>query len=132
MNGRFDPDALRRGLVLAAVVAVPLGVAGAFVDRDSPVNAVLSLAIMAALVAGAAHAAELQQVGQPLTHGICAALGAMVVAQVIGLVNRAVTGHDIEAGRIVSNVLLTLIAGTVGGLIGSRRAARKALEESGG
>lgn len=126
LTERFDLDALRRGIVLAAVVAVPFGLLGAFLDEDSPVNALLSLAIMAGLITGAAHAAIVQKVGQPLTHGICAALGAMVIAQVIGLINRAATDQGFEGSRIISNILLTLIAGTIGGLIGSRRAARSA------
>jgi hypothetical protein len=121
---RFDLTAVSRGIGLAALVAVPVGLYAASLDSSSSALIPLSLVVFLALVAGAAAAAEGQRLGFPLAHGIVAAVGAVLVAQVFGIVRRLITGDDIRPGRIVSNILLGLIAGTIGGLIGSRRGER--------
>jgi hypothetical protein len=121
MPDRFDRVALQRGLVVALVVALPAGVISGHVNKHSTVALVLFLAIMAALIVGAMVAAEQQRTGFPLVHGIIAAVGAVLITQVVGVIGRVISGSDIRAIYWVSNLLLGLIAGTVGGLIGSRR-----------
>jgi hypothetical protein len=121
---RYDWAAVGRGVVVATVIAVPCGVAGAYVDDDSAVTIALALAIMAAMVAGALVAAQTQSLGLPLKHGITATIVVFAIAQVVGLVNRWLADKPIEAGRIMSNFLLSLIAGSIGGVIAARRGAR--------
>jgi hypothetical protein len=116
----YDWAAVGRGVVVAAVIAVPCGIAGAYVDNDA-LTAVLAIAIMVAMVAGAVTAAQSQRLGLPLKHGITATIVVFVIAQVVGLLNRWLADKDIEPGRIVSNFLLTLIAGSIGGVIAMRR-----------
>jgi hypothetical protein len=121
---RLDRPALISGLVLAVVVAVPAGLASNAFDDNSSAVLVLTVAVMVALVGGAARAAARQTLGFPLVHGICVAVVAVAIAQVIGIVRRVIIDERIRAGAVASNFLLALIAGTVGGLIGSRRADR--------
>ncbi|MCU1345625.1 MAG: hypothetical protein JWL70_1891 [Acidimicrobiia bacterium] len=126
MSWRDDYDwaAVGRGVVVAAVVAVPCGVAGAYVDNNA-VTAALAIAIMVAMVAGAMVAAQTQAVGLPLKHGITAAIVVFVIAQVVGLLNRWIGNKDIAPGRILSNFLLSLIAGSLGGVIAVRRSVSR-------
>ena len=121
---RLDRGAVGRGAALAAVVAVPAGLWASALAEDSQAILPLSLLVMVALVAGASIAAQRQQVGLPLVHGIATALGVLLFAQVAGLIRRLLANDDIRFSKIVSNILLALIAGTIGGLIGSRRATR--------
>jgi hypothetical protein len=121
---RFDLDALSRGFGLAVVIAVPAGLIGSSLDRDSTAVLPLFLLVFLGLAAGAATAAARQDRGLPLAHGIVAALAALAVAQVLGIVRRIFAGDKISVGGIVSNVLLALIAGTFGGLVGAWRSNR--------
>jgi len=121
----YDWAAVGRGVVVAVVIAVPCGVAGAYVDDNSALTVVLALAIMVAMVAGGYVAAQTQQLGLPLKHSVTATIIVFAIAQVVGLLNRWVADKDIEPGRIMSNFLLTLIAGSIGGVIAARRAVTR-------
>ena len=105
---------------MAMAIAVPCGVAGAYID-DNTATAVLAIAIMVAMVTGPYVAARDQHLGLPLKHGITATIAVFIVAQGVGLLNRTLADKDIEAGRILSNFLLTLMAGSLGGIIAARR-----------
>ena len=120
----LDRDALRRGIVLAVAIAVPAAVVFAWMPDNRGVLAVFTLVVLGGLVAGAAVASMRQQVGMPLVHGILTALTAFAVVQCIGLVRRLVQDDAIEWGAVVSNLLLSLIAGTIGGLVGTRLVLR--------
>lgn len=128
-----DTDALRRGVAVAAAVAIPVAVLafvfiGDTAGERGPVLFLFSLVVLAALVAGAAVAGYLQRTGTPLAHGIVTALVVWAVLTVIRLVRLAFGDGDVAWAPVVSNLLLSLIAGTVGGLVGGRRAARRADE----
>ena len=112
----IDWRAVGTGMAVAAVVAVPVGVFG-----RAPLWAVV---ILAALVVGAVIAASSQQVGAPLTHGIIAAVGLYLIVQVAGVVARSVRGDELHWARYASSLLLSLAAGTIGGLIGGRVGTR--------
>ena len=132
MNDRLDPRALREGALVAAVVAVPAGVVGRVLsDRpDQPDWLwVLVVVVLAGLVAGAAVAASRQDRGFPLTHGVVTAVGVFVAVQTVGILIRLLRGDSISWSRVTSSLLLSLMAGMVGGLLGSallsQRAARR-------
>jgi putative membrane protein (TIGR04086 family) len=131
----LDRHALWRGVVVAAAVAVPVAiVANIAVDDDQNHSgwiALLSLGVLVGLAAGAAIAARQQHKGTPLTHGIVCALTVFVVVNVFGIVRRSIARDDIRWGRIASTAVLAVVAGTVGGMIGSFRQDGR-MSEAGG
>jgi xanthosine utilization system XapX-like protein len=120
----LDHQALLRGVVVAAAVAVPAGVLNALLDGEGAVAFVLVLVVLGGLVAGAVTAAGAQRVGAPLTHGILAAVTVYVTVQAIGVVRRLLAGDDLTWSLYLSSLVLSVFAGTLGGLIGARRASR--------
>jgi putative membrane protein (TIGR04086 family) len=128
LHGGLDHPALLRGIVVAAIVAVPAGVIAQFVgDSDSRpgwFGTLLFLVALAGLAAGGYVAARDQRRGTPLTHGILASVTTFAVVEAVGIVRRLITSTDISWSRIASSLLLSLIAGTIGGLLGMRRARR--------
>lgn len=117
----WDRHALRDGVSVAALGAVPFGVIGRLVvgeDGSRSVLALFTFLVLIALLMGGAIAAWRQNVGRPLTHGIATALVTFAAVQAIGILRRAIGGDDIRWGRILSTALLTLIVGTIGGLVG--------------
>lgn len=128
MAVRFDNDALRQGVTLALAVAVPVAVVWRLTvgEDERPWWTVLfSLAVLVALGGGAYVAARRQHQGTPLAHGLVVALLAFVVVTVVSVVGRAVRGDSLGLDTVVSNLLLTLLVGSIGGLLGGRARTRK-------
>lgn len=126
MNSRWDLAALRAGGAVSLAFAVPLSVAArVLTDRaeddgsTSTWASLLAFAALLAFVLGAGVAAWHQDRRTPLSHGIVAAVGAFVIGQAVLLVVRVVGGGDIRWFAIAVNLTLTLVAGTIGGLVGS-------------
>lgn len=124
----LDADALRAGVAVAGGIAVPAAVAYWFFDDIAGAQALFTVLVLGALVAGSAVAASKQRTGTPLGHGLVVALVVLAVVTAIRILRLAVQGDSSDLGAVLSNLLLTLIAGTVGGLIGGRRAGRRARE----
>ncbi len=125
----WDRHALRDGISVAALGAVPFGVIGRLVvgeDGSRSVLALFTFLVLIALLMGGAIAAWRQNVGRPLTHGIVTALVTFAAVQAVGIVRRVVGGDDIRWGRVVSTALLTLMVGTIGGLVGGFMQSRGA------
>ena len=125
-----DRPALRAGVAVAAAIAVPVALAYWLFDDVQGVLALFTLLVLAGLVIGSAVAGSRQRTGAPLAHGL---LTSLVVFGVLTLVRvaRLLLGGDGAGGRwLVSNLLLSLIAGTVGGLIGGRRSTQRAAREA--
>jgi putative membrane protein (TIGR04086 family) len=123
----FDFEALRKGIAVAAAITIPIAVvASFFVDDDPgqrrPIVYVFTVVVLAGLVAGAFVAGHAQRTGTPMAHGIVTTLSVWLVLTVIRVVRLAIDNDSIEWAPIVSNLLLSLIAGTIGGLLGGRRA----------
>lgn len=118
---RLDRSAVLTGAAAAGVVAVPAGVVAAVTDGGGA----LTLVVLAGLVLGAAVAAVRQRVGTPLTHGIVAAVLTFVAVQVVGVVRRTVAGESVGWSRILSSLVLTVLAGALGGLVGGLVASRR-------
>ncbi len=116
---RIDVRAVAAGAALAAAIAVPAALIGRTVDDNGEGGSfVAPLVILLGLAAGAAVAAGLQRRGTPLTHGILAAVAVFVAVQGIGIARRLVAGDEIGWARIFSSAVLSVVAGTAGGLIG--------------
>lgn len=120
----LDRDALRRGIAAGAALAVPLAfiawVSGAQSSMKSGGSIALSLGALAALFVAAFVAARAQSSGRPLTHGLVAALGVFALVVVIRLFRVVVSGEQLEITRLTSNLLLTLIIGSIGSMLGGR------------
>ena len=117
---RFDRFALGQGASVAVMFALPFGVAAAVVGDDRKgLAAVLAVLALAGLFLGAGVSAWKQERGTPLTHGIVTAVGVFMAIQAVGIVRRLIAGDPLHGGRIVSGLVLSMLAGLVGGLVGS-------------
>jgi hypothetical protein len=119
---QLDRRALYEGGSVAAMIAIPAGILGKALsdpDKDLGWLWILVVVVLAGLVLGAGVAAWRQQRGLPLTHGIIAAVGVFVIVQAIGVIVQLISGDSISWARIASSLLLSLMAGTVGGVLGS-------------
>jgi putative membrane protein (TIGR04086 family) len=117
---RLDLVALRLGLTVALAAGLPLGLWLSGLESDSTLRAPLTIGILLALVGGAAVAAARQSRGLPSTHGLVTSLSAVAVVQLVSTIRRWIAADPVSAWKMLSNGLLALIAGVLGGLIGSR------------
>ena len=118
---QFDRAALRDGVSVAALGAVPFGVVAQLIGSDGAsgsAGALLVTAVVLSLVFGAGVAAWRQTVGRPLTHALVTALVTFAVVQAVGIVRRLVVGDPVHWSRIVSSAVVSLAAGLVGGMLG--------------
>jgi putative membrane protein (TIGR04086 family) len=123
MAVRFDREALRKGATVALAVSVPAAVLWRLLvagDERPWWTLLFSLAVLVGLGAGAFVAARAQHQGTPLAHGLVAALAAFAVVTVVSVVGRALRGDSLGLDAVVSNLLLTLVVGSIGGLLGGR------------
>lgn len=123
---RWDIPALRAGGSVALAMAVPLSIAASvLIDRADEDGGTSSLApwlaffALFAFVIGAGVAAWHQEKEAPLSHGIVAAVGAFVIGQGVLAVYALLRGSDINVLRMLTNLTLTMVAGTVGGGLGA-------------
>lgn len=133
----LDGDALRKGVAVAAAVSIPIGVlAWLVLDDDPDVEqpwwvGVFSLAVLVALGVGAFVAARDQRQGTPLMHGIVAAAVVFSALELLRVVRLTVRDADLEWSTVLSNAMLTLLAGIVGGVVGGRANARRRRAQGG-
>jgi putative membrane protein (TIGR04086 family) len=129
---RLDRGAIGRGALVAALIAVPAALVGAWAsDRDDLgwLGGLAVVVVLIGLVVGGAVAANRQRLGAPLTHGILAAGLLFVVVQAFGIIRRLIADDQIVWSRVLSSAVLALVAGAIGGVIGGRldiRARREA------
>ena len=126
-GSRWDVPALRAGGSVALAMAAPLTILARVLndradDRGTDSGAAPWLAVLALgfFVIGAGVAAWQQDRGTPLSHGIVAAGSAFVIAQAVFLLYKVTFGDGaVQWLRIAVNLTLTLVAGTLGGFLGS-------------
>ena len=122
MSSRWDIAALRAGVSVTAVFAAPFLVAARLVadnDEDSSLPVLLILVSLLGFVIGAGVAAWLQQRRTPLSHGIVTAVGTYAVVQGVFVVVKLARGSDVRWLAIFFNLTITLLAGAIGGLLGT-------------
>jgi hypothetical protein len=120
----LDRQAVVRGMVVAAVVAVPFALIGLGASDEGDLGWagwISVIGVMLGLVLGAFSAAREQRVGAPLTNAIVTAMAVYVVVQLIGIAKRIVTDESLHWGKYLSSLLLSIVAGTIGGLLASTR-----------
>jgi hypothetical protein len=122
---RWDATAVRAGIGVCLILAVPLTLVAAFVDSDdSGLNAVFFFGAMFGFVLGAGCAAWIQQRGTPLSHGLVTAMIAYLGAQAVFVTIRLVTGDGVNWFGVFFTLSLVMLAGLFGGLLGSLLQAR--------
>lgn len=123
--GRWDLDAIRAGIGVCLLLAVPMTVIAGLVDTDSSaLNAFFFFGASFGFVLGAGCAAWVQRRGTPLSHGVVTALVAYIGAQVVFVTLRLVRGETVGWFGVFFTLSLVILAGVVGGLLGSALQAR--------
>jgi hypothetical protein len=120
----LDRGAVLRGMLVAAVIAVPFALLGLGVTDENNLGWagwISVIGVLFGLVLGAFAAAREQRVGAPLTNAIVAAVGIYLVVQAIGIIKRVIADEDLHWGKYASSLLLSIVAGTLGGLLASTR-----------
>ncbi len=123
---KLDRAAIVPGVIVAVVIAVPAAIIGQAVDdsstNDGPSAVVVLLValVLVGLTAGATIAARRQEMDAPLVHGIVTALIAFVLVQGVGVIRHVITDEDVMWSQVLSSALLSMLAGTLGGIIGGR------------
>ena len=122
---RWDATALRAGIGVCLVLAVPLTLVAAFVDSDdSGLNALFFFGAMFGFVLGSGCAAWIQQRGTPLSHGLVTAMLAYLGAQAVFVTIRLIGGDSVNWFGVFFTLSLVMLSGLVGGLLGSLLQAR--------
>jgi len=123
--GNWDRAAIRAGIGVCLLLAIPLTLIAAVVDSESTgLNAFFFFGAMFGFVVGAGCAAWVQQKGTPLSHGVTTALVAYVAAQGSFLVIRLLRDQSINWFGVFFTLSLVIVAGVLGGLLASRLQAR--------
>ncbi len=124
-SSRWDVDAIRAGIGVCLILAIPLTVIAGFVDSaSSGLNALFFFGAMFGFVLGSGCAAWIQQRGTPMSHGVITGIVAYVGAQTLFVVARLVRGESINWFGIFFTLSLVVLAGVFGGMLGSQLQAR--------
>lgn len=125
VTDRWDVTAVRAGIGVCLLLAVPLTLLAALVDSDSSgLNAFFFFGAMFGFVLGGGCAAWVQQRGTPLSHGVATTIVAYVGAQSIFILIRLVRGDSVNWFGVFFTLSLVILAGVAGGMLGSQLQAR--------
>lgn len=119
---RWDLAAIKEGASVAVLFAVPFTLIARFAFDDGDASgwaAVLALASFFGFVLGGGVAAWRQERGTPLSHGVVTAVGVFVTVQAVFALIRLLAGNSVNLGRILVSLVLTALAGLIGGFLGS-------------
>ena len=124
-SGRWDVAAIRAGIGVCLLLAIPLTLIAAFVDSDSSgLNAFFFFGAMFGFVLGGGCAAWVQRRGTPLSHAVATTIAAYVGAQSIFILIRLLRGGDVNWFGVFFTLSLVILAGVAGGILGSQLQAR--------
>lgn len=122
---RWDLEAIRAGIGVCLLLAIPLTLIAGFVDSDSSgTNALFFFGAMFGFVLGSGCAAWIQQRGTPMSHGVVTAIVAYVGAQTIFVVARLIRGESVNWFGVFFTLSLVVLAGLFGGMLGSQLQTR--------
>ena len=123
--GRWDLPAIRAGIGVCLILAIPLTLVAAFVDADSSaLNALFFFGAMFGFVLGGGCAAWVQRCGTPLSHGVATTIVAYVGAQAVFVTIRLLRGDSVNWFGVFFTLSLVILAGVAGGILGSQLQAR--------
>lgn len=124
-SGRWDLDAIRAGIGVCLILAIPLTLLAAFVDSDSNgLNALFFFGAMFGFVLGGGCAAWVQRLGTPMSHSVLTTIVAYLGAQSVFIVIRLVRGESVNWFGVFFTMSLVIIAGVLGGALGSQLRSR--------
>ncbi len=130
-GGRWDPEAIRAGIGVCLLLAVPLTVIAAVLDSDSSgLNALFFFGAMFGFILGGGCAAWVQRRGTPMSHGVAATTLAYLGAQLIFITIALLRGQTISWLGVFFTLSLVLLAGVFGGMLGSQLQARGVVPSS--
>lgn len=121
--GRWDIPAIRAGVSVALVFAVPFSIAARIMSGSDIAILLVFLATVGFLL-GSAVAAWHQQRGTPLSHAMVTAAGAYIVPQSVFIIVKLARGGDVTWSGVILNLLVTVSVGAIGGILGSSMQAR--------
>jgi hypothetical protein len=122
---RWDLAAVRAGIGVCLLLAVPLTLIAAFVDSDSTgLNAFFFFGAMFGFVLGGGCAAWVQTRGTPMSHGVATTIIAYVGAQSVFILIRLLRGDSVNWFGAFFTLSLVVLAGLFGGILGSQLQAR--------
>lgn len=125
VSERWDLTAIRAGIGVCLILAIPLTIVAAFVDSDSSgLNAFFFFGAMFGFVLGGGCAAWVQGRGTPMSHGVITTMVAYVAAQSVFVVIRLVRGESVNWFGVFFTLSLVILAGLAGGILGSQLQAR--------
>jgi hypothetical protein len=128
---RWDVDAIRAGIGVCLLLAIPLTLVAAFLDSDdSGLNALFFFGAMGGFVLGAGCAAWIQGRGTPLSHGMITAMVAYLGAQAVFVTIRLIGGNTVNWFGVFFTLSLVMLSGLFGGLLGSLLQARGIMPSS--
>ncbi len=120
VSDRWDVEAIRNGIGVCLILAIPLTLIAGFLDSDdSSLNALFFFGAMFGFVLGSGCAAWVQRRGTPLSHGILTAMIAYVGAQAVFVSIRLLRGETVNWFGVFFTLSLVMLAGLFGGLLGS-------------
>jgi hypothetical protein len=123
--GRWDLQAVRAGIGVCLLLAIPLTLIAAFVDSDSTgLNAFFFFGAMFGFVLGGGSAAWVQRRGTPLSHGVVTTIAAYLGAQSVFIAIRLLRGESVNWFGVFFTLSLVILAGVAGGMLGSQLQAR--------
>ena len=124
-SGHWDVAAIRAGIGVCLLLAIPLTLIAAFLDSDSAgLNAFFFFGAMFGFVLGGGCAAWVQQRGTPLSHGVATTIIAYVGAQSVFILVRLLRGESVNWLGVFFTFSLVMLTGIVGGILGSQLQAR--------
>ena len=124
-SGRWDVAAIRAGIGVCLLLAIPLTLIAAFLDSDSSgLNAFFFFGAMFGFVLGGGCAAWIQERGTPLSHGVATTIIAYLGAQSVFILVRLLRGETVNWFGVFFTLSLVILAGVAGGLLGSQLQAR--------
>jgi len=121
VSGRWDADAIRAGIGVCLILAIPLTIVAGFVDSDSSgLNALFFFGAIFGFVLGGGCAAWVQRRGTPMSHGVLTTIVAYVGAQSIFILIRLLRGDSVNWFGVFFTLSMVTLAGLFGGILGSR------------
>jgi hypothetical protein len=123
--GRWDLQAVRAGIGVCLLLAIPLTLIAALLDSDSAgLNAFFFFGAMLGFVLGGGCAAWVQRTGTPLSHGVVTTIVAYLGAQTVFIAIRLLRGDSVNWFSVFFTLSLVILAGVAGGMLGSQLQAR--------
>ncbi len=124
-RSRWDRQAIRAGIGVCLILAIPLTLIAAVVDSDSSgLNAFFFFGAMFGFVLGAGCAAWVQRCGTPLSHGVVTTITAYLGAQAVFIAIRLLRDQSVNWFGVFFTLSLVILAGVAGGMLGSQLQAR--------